>query len=52
MYILGETPNQLVALGINTKSIMNIRANFIINLMNYVLIMRALCKLGIITLST
>ncbi len=51
MYILGEIPNQLVVLGINTQSIMHIRANFMINLMHYVLIMRALCILGKISLS-
>jgi hypothetical protein len=53
MCILGEIPNQIVALGINTLSIMH-RANFIINLLHYVLIqvMRALCILSIITLST
>ena len=31
-----ERINQLESLGINTKSIMHIRANFIMNLMHYV----------------
>jgi hypothetical protein len=52
MCILVEIPNQLVALSINTQSIMHIRANFKINLMHYVLITGALCILGFITLST